>query len=291
MRQFTGVFEPPGRGRVIGLLTDVGVGGSSCAGMTGKRHGLALFCALALTSGCYGHARRGGPPPPPDRAAQPGVTIPAGTYTMGDRNGEPAEYPERPLTMSSFLIDRYEVSNQAYDLCVQARVCDPTPYRDDKKLGEPNHPVVGVTWLDAEKFCKWVGKRLPTEAEWEYAAKGRDHRKWPWKGAFDPKKANTAMPGDFHGGTAPVDAYKKGESPFGVLNMAGNASEWVSDYFDPTWYRTTDVTENPTGPRRGRERVVRGGSYRDSAHMVRVSARRAQSSTEADNTIGFRCAR
>ncbi len=219
------------------------------------------------------------------------VSIPSGDFVMGDRNGEPAEYPERNLSMSAFSIDYTEVSNAAYNRCVQARVCDATPYSNDPKLGKLKHPVVGVSWLDASRFCKWMDKRLPTEAEWEYAAKGKGHDKWPWAGAFDAKRVNSVMPGDFHGKTAPVDAYRTGKSAFGVLNMAGNAGEWVSDYFDPTWYRSTDVTSNPTGPRRGRERVVRGGSYRDSAHSVRVSARFPKLPTETDNTIGFRCAK
>lgn len=209
---------------------------------------------------------------------------------MGDMNGEPDEYPERALTMSGFKIDTTEVTNQAYRLCVRAKGCDAAPYLEDPDLGKPDHPVVGVTWDDAKNFCRWIGRRLPTEAEWEFAAKGKDHRKWPWPGAFDAKKANTSARGDFHSKTAPVKSYREGESPFGLLHMAGNAAEWVSDYFSPTYYRSGKTTNDPTGPRSGRERVVRGGSYRDSAHLVRVSARRAKLPTEADSTVGFRCA-
>lgn len=253
-----------------------------------RRSSWAPLAAIAL-AGCYGHTHQAAPPVPPKEAKTPMVSIPPGQFTMGDRNGEPAEYPERLVSLSGFLMDKTEVSNEAYARCVQAGVCDRAPYVEDERLGAPNHPVVGVTWMDAARFCKWMDKRLPTEAEWEYAAKGKDHRKWPWKGAFDPKKANTAMQGDFHGKTAPVDAYKEGESPYGVLNMAGNAAEWVSDYFDPTWYRSSDATRDPTGPGSGRDRVVRGGSYRDSSHLVRVSARAAKGPTESDNTIGFRC--
>lgn len=252
----------------------------------------ALLLALitTVTTACYGHARRDAPAPPPEQATSPMVSIPAGAFTMGDRNGQPEEYPERALSLPSYRLDRMEVSNAAYRLCVQAKACDPTPFLEDADLGQPDRPVVGVTWIDAKRFCAWVGKRLPTEAEWEYAAKGEDHRKWPWKGGFDPKRANSVQAGDFHGKTAPVDAYPNGSSPYGVLNMAGNVAEWVADYFDPTWYRTAG-DEGLTGPERGRERVVRGGSYRDTAHEVRVSSRRAKAPTESDSTIGVRCAK
>lgn len=209
---------------------------------------------------------------------------------MGDRNGDPDEYPERLVRVSGFRIDRHEVANEAYALCVRAKACDPSPFLDDPELGREGYPVVGVAFEDAERFCKWVGKRLPWEVEWEYAAKGGDLRKWPWTGPFDPKKANTQDEADGFGVTAPVGGFPAGASPFGILNMAGNAGEWVRDYFDPTYYRTTKVHADPRGPDTGVERVVRGGSYRDSAHTVRVSARVKKSPTEADNTIGLRCA-
>lgn len=258
-------------------------------GMT-KSHISGLILAVGV-AGCYGHAHQAGAPRPPKDLKLPMVSVPPGDFTMGDRNGEPAEYPERAITLSGFMIDKTEVSNAAYAECVTANVCDPAPYVEDERLGHPEHPVVGVTWHDAVRFCKWMDKRLPTEAEWEYAAKGKDHRKWPWSGAFDAKRSNTVMQGDFHGKTAPVTAYPNGVSPYGALNMAGNASEWVADYFDPTWYRTSDAKRDPTGPKRGRERVVRGGSYRDSSHAARVSARSAKGETESDSTIGFRCAK
>jgi formylglycine-generating enzyme required for sulfatase activity len=251
----------------------------------------SLLSVLVLTTSCYGHARRDAPAPPPSAAASQMASVAGGPFTMGDINGEPDEYPERNVTLSSYAIDRTEVTNAAYRLCVQAKACDPAPYLDDPDLGRDEHPVVGVTWADAVAFCRWVGKRLPTEAEWEYAAKGGDHRKWPWAGAFKAAFANTSNAEDEFEKTAPVTAFAAGESPHGVLNMAGNAAEWVSDYFDPTIYRTVKDPTDPPGPDSGRERVVRGGSYLDSPHQVRVSARRAKLPTESDNTIGFRCAK
>jgi formylglycine-generating enzyme required for sulfatase activity len=219
------------------------------------------------------------------------VSVPSGAFTMGDRNGEPDEYPERQITISAFSIDRTEVTNAAYKLCVRAKACDAIVYLDDSELGLDDYPVVGATWDDARNFCKWVGKRLPTEAEWEYAAKGSDLRKWPWKGAFKGAAANSNGQEDEHEKTAPVTAFQEGESPHGALNMAGNAAEWVADYYDPTFYRTSKQEADPKGPENGRERVVRGGSYLSTSHQLRVSARQAKLPTETDNTVGFRCAK
>ncbi|MCK6547500.1 formylglycine-generating enzyme family protein [Myxococcota bacterium] len=249
-----------------------------------------LLSVLCVTSGCYGHARRDAPTPPSESAASEMISIPAGVFTMGDRNGEPDEYPERQVTISAFRIDKTEVTNGAYKLCVQARACDPAAYLDDPKLGLDDHPVLGVAWDDAVAFCRWVKKRLPTEAEWEYAAKGGDLRKWPWEGGFKAKLANTRE-GDGESLTTPVGTFPEGASPFGVLDLAGNAAEWVADYFDPTIYRTVADPRDPKGPDSGRERVVRGGSYLDASYLVRVSARRAKLPTDLDNSIGFRCAR
>jgi sulfatase modifying factor 1 len=248
-----------------------------------------LAAAASTLTACYGHVPAGGRPASPPPAEGELVSIPAGAFTRGDRNGEPDEYPERLLELPAFRLDRAEASNADYRACVEAGVCDPTPYLDDPELGLAEHPVVGVTFEDATRYCAWRRKRLPTEAEWEYAARGTDLRKWPWKGLFDPARANTSE-ADAFAGTAPVQSLPEGASVFGVLNVAGNAAEWVADYFDPTYYRTSTETRAPKGPERGRERVVRGGSYRDPSHLVRVSARRAKLPTEVDSTIGVRCA-
>jgi formylglycine-generating enzyme required for sulfatase activity len=252
----------------------------------------ATAFAILLVTGCYSHARRDEPAPPPEDAAGPMVSIAGGPFTMGDNAGDPDEYPERTVTLSPYKIDKMEVTNAAYAMCVKAKACDPNEYMDDPELGKEDHPVVGVTWEDAVAFCKWIGRRLPTEAEWELAAKGGDFRKWPWNGPFNPSLANTNDKNDPYEKTAPVTEFKGGESPFGVLNMAGNVAEWVYDYFDPTYYRAgVNNTQNPRGPSSGRERVVRGGSYLDSSHAARVAARRAKLPTESDNSIGFRCAK
>ncbi|MEL7370066.1 MAG: SUMF1/EgtB/PvdO family nonheme iron enzyme [Myxococcota bacterium] len=249
----------------------------------------AVVIATLAGAGCYHHGPHGGERIDPVNAVSEMVDIPGGIFTRGDLNGEPSEYPERQVTISAFRIDRYEVSNAAYRICVQEGRCDATPYLSDETLGGESHPAVGLSWFDAFRYCAWMGRRLPTEAEWEYAAKGTDNRRFPWSGPFDPALANTARR-DAFASTAPVLALIEGESPFGVRNMAGNAAEWVADFFDPLYYRKSEGSTDPEGPKQGRERVIRGGSYRDSPYLVRVAARRAQSPTEVDNTIGVRCA-
>ena len=251
--------------------------------------GLLPFVLIGLV-GCYRHARRDAPTAPPDSVRSETVLVPPATFTRGDLNGEPDEYPESKISMSSYRIERTEVSNASYRTCVESKACDPAPYLDHDALGIDDHPVVGVSWEDATRYCSWIGRRLPTEAEWEYAARGSDVRKWPWSGGFVAKRANSRSADDFHTMSAPVTAYTEGASPFGVLNMAGNVAEWVADYYDPTYYRTSKEEQDPKGPTRGRERVVRGGSYADPQHDIRVSSRRAKLPTEIEGTVGFRCA-
>lgn len=242
---------------------------------------------LISATGCYRHASSSG-----SRSAAPDVAdevaISGGTFTMGDVNGEPSEYPERTIRLDAFRIDRTEVTRQAYAACVAAGACDQAAF---SREADPDHPVTGVSWLDAERYCRWRGARLPTEAEWEYAARGRDYRKWPWPGAFDPRRANTRSDVDGFERTSPVGHFESGASPFGALDMAGNVAEWTADVFDPSTYRAEPVAANPQGPEEGRERVVRGGSWADGPHRVRVASRRAKAPTEVDDATGFRCAR
>jgi formylglycine-generating enzyme required for sulfatase activity len=174
----------------------------------------------------------------------------------------------------------------------------PAPaYWDDPRLSKPNQPVVGVSWTDANAFCKWEGKRLPTEAEWERAAKGPDgDHHYPWGHKLDPKKANY---GQIVGRTTPVDSYPEGVSGFGVYNMAGNVFEWVEDWYDPKYYKES-IALNPKGAEKGYNfanqgpvKVLRGGSWLAPETSLHTSHRFWN---QPDNNsygvgLGFRCAK
>ena len=218
------------------------------------------------------------------------VSIAAGIFTMGSPEGEPDEAPQRKVRLPSFEIDRYEVANAAYDLCVNAGLCRARLFADRDELNDPRQPAVGLSWYDAARYCKWVGKRLPSEAEWERAARSTDARVYPWGSAEEFLRANLRGAQDGFSATAPVDGMSGGASAEGALNLAGNASEWVADFYDPTVYQRT-VADDAPRPRQGRSRVARGGSYRDVLYTARGSARDRRDPGSRWDTVGFRCAR
>lgn len=230
------------------------------------------------------------------------VQIPSGWFLMGsdpaaDEDAGPQEQPQRWVYLDAFEIDRYEVSNAHYLRFVLAtdRVGPPywrvDPFPDKMAA----HPVIGVSWSDADAFCRWAGKRLPTEAEWEKAARGTDGRKFPW--GNEPagwKKSNIAHPGSKRGVKYPplanVDRYDRGVSPYGAYQMAGNVAEWVADWFDPEYYRY-GTSFNPSGPEWGEDRVYRGGSWNEDPEVARSAGRGAGAPDHRSYLIGFRCAR
>ena len=261
------------------------------------------------------------------------VLVPAGEFTMGasvDRGGLPDEQPIRLVYLGSFLIDRYEVTNAAYLQFVQATNYQaPANAADRLTLWEQNrplpgieqHPVVNVSWLDAVAFCRWANKRLPTEAEWEKAARGTDGRTYPWGNDWSLDKANSAsywagktvefadsteweafwikglgaelskakgLKGEIL--TMPVGSFPGGASPYGALDMAGNAAEWVQDWYNPNHYRSASLT-NPQGPERGAIKAMRGGSWLKPAISLRTSDRDWGTMDSRPSGTGFRCAR
>jgi formylglycine-generating enzyme required for sulfatase activity len=211
------------------------------------------------------------------------VFIPAGTFTMGDTHGDgdSDEKPTHRLTVTDFWLDRTEVTNAQFARFVQAGNSAQGEWRGEYKAGKDTHPVVNVTWPDAVAYCRWADKRLPTEAEWEYAARGTDNRKYPWGNTFEDSR------GRFSSGTASVGSYPSGASPFGVLDLAGNVWEWTSTLYKPYPYSLSDGREdlNANG-----SRVGRGGSWYFSPRYLRSAVRNRVVPSSRFDSLGFRCA-
>ena len=188
------------------------------------------------------------------------VYVPAGEFQMGSEDGEDDEKPVHTVYLDAFWIDQTEVTNTMYARCVEAGACGSfgSSEFDD-------YPVSSL-WQDARNYCEWVNRRLPTEAEWEKAARGTDERMYPWGNTIDESYANYSQN---VGGTTPVGSYEKGVSFYGAYDMAGNESEWVADWFDENYY-STSPSSNPLGPNSGEFRVARGGSWYCIPIMVLV---------------------
>lgn len=229
--------------------------------------------------------------------------VPAGDFLMGSTASDPLasddEKPQRLVYLDDFWIDKVEVSNYAYRQCVAVEGCSEPQIRSTIFIDD-NLPVVGVNWKQAATYCQWVGARLPTEAEWEKAARGVDGRIYPWGDEFDGSLLNycdtncVADWRDFNGDdgyryTAPVGSYRTGASPYGVLDMSGNVWEWTADWYQADIY-TTSVYKNPTGPENGVQRVIRGGSWYYPSKSLRVARRHKDVAASAYDNIGFRCA-
>ncbi|TNE49705.1 MAG: PEGA domain-containing protein [Deltaproteobacteria bacterium] len=207
-----------------------------------------------------------------------------------------SELPSRKHKLRGFWLDRWEVSTQQYLRCVKANVCTPTKYKSRSM-----EPAAGVSWRQASTYCAWVKGRLPTEAEWEFAARGPDGRLFPWgsqwdnnrsnHGRFHPqKKRSYTDPQDGFVHAAPVDRFRQGRSPYGLYQMAGNVAEWVSDCYYASYYREAPK-DNPEHRRTPcNTRVLRGGSWLSPAWEVRTTARQPAHPTLQSPTVGFRCA-
>jgi formylglycine-generating enzyme required for sulfatase activity len=228
------------------------------------------------------------PPPPAGPSQRSGddaemVSVPAGEFWMGSEDSDAVgdEKPRRPVYLDAFLIDKYEVTSVLYK-----RFIDATGRAAPQFWTGSDQPVVGVNWNDANAYCSWAGKRLPTEAEWEKAARGTDGRKYPWGEQWDASRANS---GERLGRTDSVGSYPGGVSPYGAHDMAGNALEWVADWFEANYYQSAP-SSNPRGPDSGHNRVVRGGSGASTPKNLRTSARLGNSPSGRGSALGFRCA-
>ncbi|HXF94123.1 MAG TPA: formylglycine-generating enzyme family protein [Nitrospiraceae bacterium] len=259
----------------------------------------------------------------------PMALIAEGPFLRGSAagQGDPDEEPQRTIMLNAFYIDKYEVTNRRYQVFLKATAhrtpehcCDPSYNVWRGTEIDPvllDHPVVNVDWFDAEAYCKWAGKRLPTEAEWEKAARGPKGRLYPWGNAWDPKRANGASHwagNDFASPaevaawwadagaallaekgirgmlTLPVTALESGATPEGVMHLAGNLWEWVADWYDPAYYAAAPE-RNPPGPETGDYKVLRGGSWLNHRRMLRTTARDGSRPTTRNHGTGFRCVR
>jgi len=261
------------------------------------------------------------------------VRIPAGEYRMGTAEGSDGladEHPERLVLLHAFFLDRFEVTNQDYAAFVQSTGHRPPANNNPASTiwndttypqAIAKHPVVNVSWEDAVAYCRWSGKRLPTEAEWEKAARGTDGRRYPWGNDWSWKKANSAsywagQTIEFQSGadweafwikgdgarlakekgikgevlTLPVGSFPDGASPYGIQDLAGNAAEWVQDWYDPNYYRSAPLSD-PGGPERGAIKSMRGGSWLKPAISLRTSDRDWGVMDSRPSGTGFRCAK
>lgn len=239
------------------------------------------------------------------------VYIPEGSFRMGGMDAwtTPDEQPPHEVTIKAFWMDKVEVTNAMYMLCVQAGACEPprlftsetreTYFNNDAFA---NFPVIMVRWRDASAYCQWAGRRLPYEAEWERAARGDDFCTWPW-GDETPDNSRANFNYNLRD-TIQVGSYPAGASPFGILDMGGNVWEWVFDWYEQDYY-LNGPTYNPTGPLAalvGNKKVLRGGSWADGDTELRVNNRGFMPGGDdtadinsdayngtASNMIGFRC--
>lgn len=250
------------------------------------------------------------------------VHVPRGAFwrgsTEGDSAAEQREKPQRLITLDAFYIDQYEVTNAQFARFLN-QAEEPIPETvwlgaqseaihvhrvEDKWLpdeGYERHPVVEVTWHGADAYCRWAGKRLPTEAEWEKAARGLDKRVYPWGNEFDGTKLNFCDVNceieaqratnwdDRYARTAPGGSYLKGASPYGALDMAGNVWEWVADRYRDDYYALSPAID-PQGPTIELERVYRGGAWDSKARYARAAQRNPARPLYHGPTLGFRCA-
>jgi formylglycine-generating enzyme len=222
------------------------------------------------------------------------VTIPGGPFLRGTMDGGFDEQPQRTIYLDTFSIDRYEVTNHQYQQFVLAtghRKAGP-PSRYAKSIGKmrgTNQPAVYVSWDDANEYCRWKGKRLPTEAEWEKAMRGTDGRLWPWGNQEKANGANWARVQDGHEVSARVGSFQMDRSPYGVMDGAGNVMEWVADWYQETYYKESP-DKDPPSPEFGTYRAMRGGGYTTTGSDVRITSRSKMVPDFRDETIGFRCA-
>ena len=231
--------------------------------------------------------------------------VPAGEFEMGSELGDDWEQPIHTVYLDAYWVDKYEVTNQQYadflnEMGNQTEGGKTKTWLDagskyvrihqtegewQADSGYSDHPVWEVSWYGARAYCHWASRRLPTEAEWEKAARGEDRRPYPWGEGISCSQASYS---GCEGDTKPVGSYPGGASPYGALDMAGNVWEWVADWYDENYY-SNSPSENPQGPSSGYFRVMRGGSWNFTVWYVRSAYRLKEFPIYSGTIIGFRC--
>lgn len=234
----------------------------------------------------------------------PMIVVPAGTFPMGvpkgDRDGGRDEYPRHEVMLDNYYIDIYEVTHGRYAEFVKAtghrtpvnpKYPKRTLWNDNLSDSLAERPVINVDWQDADAYCRWAGKRLPTEAEWEKAARGTDDRRFPW-GNVEPTHKHLNFNQQWQGEKTlmPVGSYEAGKSPFGAYDMAGNVWEWVADWYDPLYYEKSPAV-NPKGPDTGTYKVLRSSGWSVETPLVRLFTRVKSDPMNRNDSTGFRCAK
>ena len=235
------------------------------------------------------------------------VYVPAGEFLMGTSDADIEQYkvlfplrkisrfdnerPQRTVFVDAFYIDRTEVTNRQYKWFLAETGYEPKHYLDYLPYNAPDLPATVLEWEDAVAYTEWAGKRLPTEAEWEKAARGTDGRFWPWGNQWDATKLSgndgTGLK-DGYKETAPVAQFPQGASPYGALDMAGNLWEWVSDWYEADYYRNNPSNVNPRGPETGDGHVLKGGGWAENLDFTRCASRLG--GNPGSLLRGFRCA-
>jgi formylglycine-generating enzyme required for sulfatase activity len=223
------------------------------------------------------------------------VEIPEGPFTMGKNNNDPDEGPAHPVYLKTFYVDLKEVTQAEYErferMTKRESPIVPVFEDDISKLKNPDYPVVGITWNDAVAYCRWAGKRLPTEAEWEKAGRGEGKRQYPWGDKFDQHYANVDGEDDGFQYLAPVGSFESGRSPYGLYDVTGNVAEWVLDNYSANYYQDTPFRDPPGPEIEDVYKVIRGGSWRESRIGARLTKRFSAKMWRTDATVGFRCAK
>lgn len=223
----------------------------------------------------------------------PMMLVQAGEFLMGSNEGDGDEMPAHRVYLDGFYMDKYEVTVRQYAKFLGATILEiPPEWNTMNQAQHQKRPVAFVNWADANAYCRWAGKRLPTESEWEKAARGLDSRTYPWGNEIPTQRRANFAKHDWneHAALVPVGLLDNGKSPYGIYDLAGNVREWVADWYDANYYEKSP-DRNPKGPERGEGKVLRGGSWLHDPEYLRSAYREPNTPLLRVANYGFRCAK